>query len=460
MGKALAVIVVIAAVVAAAVLLTRTDRAPDAGGADATGGAPTAAAGTLTIAWAQWAPSEVLEKMAKEWGKTNNVTVKLTQIPWSDYADKIFTDVFTGKSATYDIVVGDSQWLGKGADEGHYADVTDFVTALPNLKEYGKSALAYFCEYPTGSGKYFAAPCETDALGFSYRKDLFEDAKEQAAFKAKFNRDLAVPTTWQELRDVAGFFQRPDQNLYGVALFTNSGGYDAVTMGFQSVMWAWGGAYCDPATYKVDGVLNSAKGVQALEFYTELCQNCTPPGSTNYYHSECLKAFQTGQVAMAVNYFALMPLLVDEKMNKFAKSTGYFACPKGPEGRFASLGGQGLSIIKYAKPEQQELAKKFIAWFLQTDQQKRWALNPGCFSANTEALKGDAFLKAAPFNQAFADSLPLLRDFYNLPEHAQLLESTQKNWNGAIVGTISPQAAMDAIAKDHETILRKAGRLK
>ena len=71
--------------------------------------------------------------------------------------------MFTGKSASYDIVVGDSQWLGKGADEGHYLEITDFLKQIPNLKEYGKEALAYFCEYPAGSSRYYAAPCETDA---------------------------------------------------------------------------------------------------------------------------------------------------------------------------------------------------------------------------------------------------------------------------------------------------------
>src|SRR5581483_8305135 len=61
----------------------------------------------------------------------------------------------------------------------------------------------------------YADPCEADAVGFAYRKDLFEDPKEKADFKAKYKYDLAPPKTWPQLRDIAEFFTRPDKKLYG-----------------------------------------------------------------------------------------------------------------------------------------------------------------------------------------------------------------------------------------------------
>ena len=47
------------------------------------------------------------------------------------------------------------------------------------------ATLKYYGEYPANSKRYWAFPTEGDALGFAYRKDLFTDAKEKAAFKAK-----------------------------------------------------------------------------------------------------------------------------------------------------------------------------------------------------------------------------------------------------------------------------------
>src|SRR4029453_6549009 len=101
------------------------------------------------------------------------------------------------------------------------------------------------------------------------------------AFKAKYGYDLAVPKTWAELRDIAEFFTRPDKNQYGVSIYTQKD-YDALTMGFENVVFSYGGDWGDYATYKVDGILNNQKGVAALEYYKELSK-FMPPGSANVF---------------------------------------------------------------------------------------------------------------------------------------------------------------------------------
>lgn len=409
---------------------------------------------TLNIVWAQWAPADVLKQMADEWGKANNVDVNCTFFPWTDYQNKLFAEFKSG-GTHYDIAVGDSQWIGKGATEGHFLEITDWLTKdVSNVSEFDPVALKAYCEYPQGSGRLYAAPCEIDGTGFAYRKDWFEDAKEKEAFKAKYNRELAPPKTWAELKDIAEFFQRPDKKQYGAALFTDDDQYDAVTMGFMQVLFAWGGAFCD-SNFKVDGVMNSKEGIEALQFYKDLCQ-FSPPGGDKFYHDQCRASFTSGQVAMTMHYFALMPPLADEKTNPLAKNTGYFAVPSGPAGRFASLGGGGISIMKKASAEKQELAKNFIKWFLTTDNQKKWGSHAGCFSANTKANSDPAVFNAAPFNHAYIESLPLLRDFYNTPEFGDLLKSCQAHWHAAIAGKETPKDAMDLLAKEHTKILQDA----
>ena len=42
-----------------------------------------------------------------------------------------------------------------------------------------------------------------------------------AAFKAKYGYDLGVPKTYKQLRDIAEFFHRPDENRYGIAIYTD-----------------------------------------------------------------------------------------------------------------------------------------------------------------------------------------------------------------------------------------------
>ena len=47
---------------------------------------------------------------------------------------------------------------------------------------------------------------------------------------AEYGYDLAVPETYDQLLDIAKFFTREDEGLYGVAIYTQKD-YDAITMG-------------------------------------------------------------------------------------------------------------------------------------------------------------------------------------------------------------------------------------
>ena len=98
-------------------------------------------------------------------------------------------------------------------------------------------------------------------MGWAYRKDWFDDPAEKAAFKKKYKRELAVPETWDDLKDVAEFFTRPDKKRYGNVLVTGRG-YDDIVMGFEQVLYAFGGAWGDPKTMKVQGALDSADAVK------------------------------------------------------------------------------------------------------------------------------------------------------------------------------------------------------
>src|SRR3546814_11823494 len=79
------------------------------------------------------------------------------------------------------------------------------------------SAPVYRDRLMVWDGKVLSQTMDGDVHTYTYRIDLFEDPKEQEAFKAKYGYDLAVPKTWKEYLDIAEFFQRPDQNLWGTA---------------------------------------------------------------------------------------------------------------------------------------------------------------------------------------------------------------------------------------------------
>ena len=128
------------------------------------------------------------------------------------------------------------------------------------------ATVTYYAEYPGNSGKFWAVPAEGDAVGWSYRKDWFEDPAEMEAFKAKYGYDLAVPQTWEQLLDIAEFFHRPDENRYGIAIYTDNS-YDGLVMGVENALFSYGGNFGDYESYEVEGIRNSPENVAALEAY-------------------------------------------------------------------------------------------------------------------------------------------------------------------------------------------------
>jgi multiple sugar transport system substrate-binding protein len=325
----------------------------------------------LTILWAEWDPANYLATLVQDYEAETGIKVNVIQEPWGTFLDRVSAEWAAGGTG-FDMVVGDSQWLGQGASQGHYVNLTDFFKETGLDTSVTEATLTYYGEYPTGSGEYWGFPTEGDANGWAYRMDLFEDPDEMAAFEAEYGYALGVPKTWAELMDIAKFFTRPDENLYGAAVYTQKD-YDALTMGVENVMFSYGADWKD-ANNNVLGVVNSPESAAAMEYYRDLYQCCAPPGSGNIFFPEVNNYFIGGQVSMGMNYFAFFPALGNPATNPYADVTGYFAMPEGPTGqRFAALGGQGMSINAYLDPVRIQASKDLIEWFGQEDVQAKWA---------------------------------------------------------------------------------------
>jgi len=412
----------------------------------------------LKILWAQWSPADYLQQIGAMYEKETGIKVTVVQEPWGSFGDR-FNVAMAAGGTEWDMVVGDSQWLGQGVTAGYYVDMTDFMKSNGIDKSVTPATLQYYGEYPSGSGKYYAFPTEGDADGWAYRKDLFEDPANKDAFKAKYGYDLAVPTTWAQLMDIAKFFTQPDKKMYGVAIYTQKD-YDAITMGVENVMFSYGGKWQAPDN-TVDGVVNSQASVDALQFYRDLYDCCQVPGLNNAFFTETNDAMIGGQAAMIMNYFAFFPALANKSTNPFADVTGFFANPAGPTGkRAAALGGQGVSVISFVSPERQQASLDFIKWFAQEKIQAQWAALGG-YTCNSNVLKTDAFMTATPYNPAFSETMTFVQDFWNIPTYATLLTSTQNHLSAFVVGgTGTAKEAMDAIAAEHTASLKADGVIK
>ena len=271
--------------------------------------------------------------------------------------------------------------------------------------------------------------------------------------------DWIIPQDWIALRDIAEFFYRPEENLYGILAWREPE-YDGITMGIDAFVWGWGAALGDYKNYKVKGFLNSEKGVKALEYYKELNSFSNPEWKYNYLDTErsSNQPMIRGEVAMAMCYLSIAPELLDPAINKRHDDTGFFTTPSGPVRRATSLGGQGISIVSYSKKKYN--CFKFLKWFIREDVQEKWG-ELGGLSCNSHVLNSEEFLSASPVNRPYRDSIEIIMDFWAVPEYAELLSVSQKYWDLYInKDEISAAESMRMIEYKWEEIFDQAGYYK
>lgn len=420
----------------------------------------------LHILWADWEPARALQTLAEEYTALTGVKVKVIRKSWDGaFAEAAFAE-FRNRDDNYDIIIGDSQWLGLGVVGRHYLELTDWLPKHVAVQDIVPSALKWYAEWPQGSQRYFAVPCQADAMGWVYRRDLFEDPGHRQAFAAYLARKgvadfpLGVPRTWQELRHIAAYFQEKVPGMTGVAMPT-SRHYDMATMSFEQMLWAFGGEFGDYAGNRV--TIKSAETVEALQYFNDLLSTASS-GGRNMSYGDVVAQVVSGQAAMACTFFAFFPSFINPANNPdFYDKLGFFNAPGhvDPQGvmrRATSLGGQGMSINAHTDTRRQERAKAFLTWFSSLETQKKWATRGG-ISANRIVLQGADFRAATPYNGLFEEAFGLMKDFWSVPEFGDLLEVTQREICAVIQQGKPPLEAVGIMQDEHERIL-KARRWK
>jgi multiple sugar transport system substrate-binding protein len=409
----------------------------------------------LVFVWHSGGLAEQFERIAQEYTQQTGVAVRADLVPYGpQWHDKIAAE-FAARGAGFDLAMFDSQSMSEFASGNHVVLLNDYIanSDLISVEDFAAAAVTQYGEYPEGSGNIYALPVNQDCMGLAYRKDLFEDPEEMAAFKEQYGYDLAVPTTYDHLRDIAEFFTRPEENLWGMAAY-GSRDYDAVTSPLDGVMWSFGAELWDPATKKAEGVINSDVAVEALQFYVDLFQYM-PPGASAWFSDEVNNAVHTGIAAMAINWYYYFFVHADPEINPYADVMGYASLPgqTGPDGEFrqyASVGGQGLSISAYSKNIDE--AWKLLEWFMTTDVQWEW-VEAGAQTGRLDVLEDPRYTTTKPWNATFPESMKHVKDYWHLIEYPQLLDIWQRYANLAVSGEMSAEEALDATAAEQQPIL-------
>ena len=412
----------------------------------------------LTLCWAAWDPANALVELSKDFTTETGTDMKFEFVPWTSYADR-FLNELNSQGKLCDLIIGDSQWIGGAAENGHYIKLNDFFEKEGiSMDDFLEPTVYGYSTWPKGTPNYWALPAMGDALGWVYRKDWFEKPELQAEFKDKYGRDLAPPKTWTELKDIAEFFQGRDidgKKVYGAAIFTERGS-EGITMGATAALYAWGFEYENDSRLLRNGRRGQLDdAVAALEFYKELYKCCTPPGYSDAYMQEGLDAFKSGQVAMMMNWFAFWPGMYKDE-NVGGDKIGFFVNPM-EKVAASTLGGQGISVVAYS--DKQDTALEYIKWFAKPDVQKKWQALGGSSTAKS-VLLDPGYATSSPFAADFLVAMGQVKDFWQEPAFAELMQSMQKRVHDYVVADQgTAKEALDKLIGDWKETFEDEGKM-
>ena len=412
---------------------------------------------SITLGWAAWDPANALQELTKEFTAETGIEVNFEFVPWPNFADRMLNEL-NNKGKTFDLLIGDSQWIGSGAVYGHYVKLNDFFDKEGiSMDDFSPATVHAYSTWPKGSKNYYALPAMGDALAWAYRKDWFDRPELKSEFKKKHGYDLGVPASWNQLHDMCSFFQGREidgQKRYGAAINTERGS-EGITMGVTAAMYAWGMEYENPnKPYDMEGFFNSPQAVEAVEFYRKLYEDCAPPGHSDAYMVANLDAYKSGQVAFQMNWYAFWPGV--SKEDKDGRVSGFFANPK-QNVAAATLGGQGISVVKYS--DKQDLALEYIKWFARPDVQQKW-WDLGGYSCHNDVLDSPSFPTSTVYAQGFLDSMGIVKDFWQEPTFVELMLPMQEAIHDYVVnGKGTAKGALDKIIEEWVEVFEADGKL-
>lgn len=188
-------------------------------------------------------------------------------------------------------------------------------------------------------GRLVQVPRNLDVRLLHYRTDLFAGARDQQAFESEYGRPLQVPTSWNDLADVASFFARRNGgngSKHAGFLFP---GRDSGLFGtFYELLVGCGGTLFDSS---LRPSFASPAGVWAATFLADLYQTrrVTPRELPDWHYDEISLAFREGHAAMVCDWPGSYHLYQNPETCRVAGRVALALLPRGPAGVRAAYAG-------------------------------------------------------------------------------------------------------------------------
>ncbi|MGM8362044.1 ABC transporter substrate-binding protein [Flavobacterium sp. ARAG 55.4] len=273
----------------------------------------------------------------------------------------------------WDVSLINTDWITEAYASNAIEDLTPYIEkkAPENFPEAWSESLFYKQRF---EGKTFGLPFHDGPECLIYRKDLFESIDEGVAFYREHGKALEVPKTWDDLIEVAEFFNRPEDNLYGTTFAAYPDGHNTV-FDFCLQLWSRGGDLFDQ-NKKIK--INTAVAKEGMEFYRKALQNTKAihPDSRDFDSVKSGMAFANGNLAMMVNWFGFASFSEVFPDSKVKGKIDVANVPAGPNGEAVSLNAYWMYVIGKGS-KQKQLAYDFIKFAVNAQNDKLLTLEGG-----------------------------------------------------------------------------------
>lgn len=288
-----------------------------------------------------------------------------------------------------------------------------------------------------------------------YRKDLLEDAENRRRFKARYHREIAPPSSWQEYMQLAEFFNRPADKFYGTYISGKQGA--ALRYEWLNFIYSFGGNVLDThhSSDYGDIVVNSPQNIAATSQYIKLLA-VSPPDTLNYGWDDAQNALQQGHVFMGLLWSDQAHFLENPAVSKVAGKIGYSLIPTETGKPVSQM--EGLTYMIPASSQDPKNAYRFMEWALSQQMQVQQTLK-GNGSIRVDTYD-DLGVKAIPSTPIFLASIPIAISKPTIPESTKIADATQQRLSNILLGKDSPKAGLDKLAVDLHQILGNKVKLR
>ncbi|MGD2181383.1 ABC transporter substrate-binding protein [Lusitaniella coriacea] len=373
----------------------------------------------------QWEP------IVRDFNQTHdNIRLEVIKGPNdTNLVEDLYTSAFLLGDSPYDLVYMDIVWVPKFAAAGWLMPLSDRISDAA-LSEYLQGDI----EGGTYEGQLYRMPFRSDGGMLYYRTDMLEQA------------GLQPPKTFEELIQTAKTVK--EKNIAEIGYVWQGKQYEGLSAMFVEILEGQGGYWVNPDTKEVG--LDSKEAIQALEFLRDTIKTgISPEGVTTYAEEETRLLFESGKTLFLRNWPYVYPLASKSEIaGKFAIKPMIHSPG---ENSGACLGGWGPGISSSTKHPDE--AWEVIEYLSQPDVQRKFFLETGYVPARKSLFTDPTLVAQYSYYPNLLDVVENSALRPPIAQYAQASDILQRYLSAAITGSLSPQQAMQAAARETRNLL-------